>query len=117
MSVTFAEQVLKASSVDRAPRRRSTVRLTRRGRVVVFVLALLVLMAIGLVGASISGASQEKGSVATHTVVVGTGDTLWELASDAADGGDIRRMEQTIKDLNGLDSGMLIAGQTLRIPN
>jgi len=109
---------LSLDHVPYADPRRSTVRLTRRGRVVVFLVTLLAVMAVGFVGASISGASQEKGvGVSTRTVVVGTGDTLWDLASDAAGGGDIRSMEQTIKDLNGLDSGMLIAGQTLRIPN
>lgn len=100
-----------------APRRRSGVRLTRRGRIVVFVLALLVLMALALAGASLSGAAGEAGAgVPTHTIVVAPGDTLWDLASDAADGGSVRAMEQRIKDLNGLDSGVLIAGQRLRIP-
>lgn len=110
-SITF-DQVLSSASC-----RRSTVRLTRRGRIVVFVLALGLLLLIGVVGAGVSGASPEKGSVATRSVVVGPGDTLWDLASDAADGGDIRSMEQRIEDLNGLSSGMLVAGQTLRIPD
>jgi len=113
MTTTTVDQMVYA-----APRRRSTVRLTRRGRAVVFLAALVVLLGLGLLGAGIAGASGEKGAgVPTHTVVVGTGDTLWDLAADAADGGDIRAMEQTIKDLNGLDSGMLVSGQTLRIPS
>jgi len=104
--------------VPYATPRRSAVRLTRRGRLVVFLFALAVLFLLGFLGASVSGASQEKGrGVATHTIVVGTGVTLWDLAADAANGGDIRATEQRIKDLNGLDSGMLTAGQTLRIPN
>lgn len=97
--------------------RRSTVRLTRRGRLVVVVLAVAVLAAVGLLGASISGAAQHGGSVPTHRVVIHPGDTLWDLASAAARGGSILEMEQRIKDLNGLDSGMLITGQTLRVPN
>lgn len=96
---------------------RSTVRLTRRGRAVVVVLALAVLAAVGLLGASISGAAPRGGSVPTRTVVIHPGDTLWDLASTAAHGGSVLEMEQRIKDLNGLDSGMLITGQILRIPN
>lgn len=112
MSSTTIDQFLTA-----APRRRSAVRLTRRGRIVVFMLALLVLMALALAGASLSGAAGESGAgVPTHTIVVAPGDTLWDLASDAAGGGSVREMEQRIKDLNGLDSGVLIAGQRLRIP-
>jgi len=112
MSSTTIDQFLAAS-----PRRRSTVRLTRRGRVVVFALALLVLLALGVAGAGLSGAAGEKGrDVPTRGVVVAPGDTLWDLASEAADGGSVRDMEQQIKDLNGLDSGMLLAGQRLRVP-
>ncbi|MEP9381840.1 LysM peptidoglycan-binding domain-containing protein [Nocardioides sp. KR10-350] len=119
MTTTTLDQFMApARPVDRAPRRGSSVRLTRRGRVVVFLVALGLLLAAGFLGAGLSGAAQEKGNaVPTHTVVVEPGDTLWDLASDAADGGSVRDMEQQIKDLNGLDSGMLAAGQSLRIPN
>lgn len=112
MTSTTMDQFLSS-----APRRRSTLRLTRRGRVVVFAFALLAVMVLGFAGASLSGATGEAGrGVATRTVVVAPGDTLWDLASDAADGGSVRGMEQQIKDLNGLDSAVLVAGQRLRIP-
>lgn len=113
-STTVDMLMVEHAGVARA---RAAVRLTRRGRTVVFLLALGVLLGIGLLGASMSGAAPSGGTVATHTVVVGTGDTLWDLAVDAADGGDVRAMELRIKDLNGLDSSMLVAGQTLRVPN
>lgn len=112
MSSTAVDQFLTV-----APRRPSTLRLTRRGRVVVFILALLVVMALGFAGASLSGAAGKAGrGVPTRTVVVAPGDTLWDLASEAAEGGSVRGMEQQIKDLNGLDSAVLVAGQRLRIP-
>jgi len=114
MSSTTIDQFLSVP----ARRRRSTVRLTRRGRVVVFTVALLVLLSLALLGAGFSGATGQRGDEApTHTVVVAPGDTLWDLAATAAHGGSIRDTEQQIKDLNGLDSGMLIAGQRLRIPD
>lgn len=101
-----------------APRRRSHVRLTRRGRLVVLGLALLVLLVVGMLGAGLSGASEQSGpSVPTHPVVVAPGDTLWDLAAAAAHGGSVLDMEQRIEDLNGLDSAMLISGQRLRIPD
>ncbi|MBC7276250.1 LysM peptidoglycan-binding domain-containing protein [Nocardioides sp.] len=102
--------------------RRSTVRLTRRGRVVVFVFALVVLFGIALIGAKVAfavenGAEKSSGSAA-HTMVVGDGDTLWDISAKAVIGTDasIREMEQTIKELNGLESSMLLSGQTLIVP-
>ncbi|MFI5626778.1 LysM peptidoglycan-binding domain-containing protein [Nocardioides sp. NPDC051685] len=102
--------------------RRSTVRLTRRGRVVVFAFALVVLFAIAFVGArvafAVEGGAEKSPSPSAHTMVVGDGDTLWDISSDAVAGTDasIREMEQTIKELNGLESSMLVSGQTLIIP-
>jgi len=107
--------------------RRSTVRLTRRGRIVVFAFALVVLFGIALIGARVAfavegdadaGARFRGPSSAAHTMVVGDGDTLWDISSKAVAGTDasIREMEQRIKELNSLESSMLVSGQTLIIP-
>ena len=101
--------------------RRSTVRLTRRGRLVVFVAALLALFALGLMAAGISGASDDEGEqVPTRTVVVGTGETLWDIADSAAEAtaadDSIREMQERIEKLNALESPMLLAGQRLHVP-
>lgn len=112
MSSTTIDQLLASTP------RRSTIRLTRRGRLVVLGFSLVVLFLVGLLGAGLSGASERPGRGApTHLVVVAPGDTLWGFASAAAHGGSILDMEQRIKDLNGLDSAVLISGQRLRIPN
>jgi Tfp pilus assembly protein FimV len=97
---------------------RSAVRLTRRGRVVVVVAALLVAFAIGVfVTAAGSVATQRPGSPEpTKIVQVGTGDTLWDIAADLADDGDVRAVMEEIKHLNALDSGVLQAGQRLVVP-
>jgi Tfp pilus assembly protein FimV len=97
---------------------RSVVRLTRRGRVVVVVAALLVAFAIGVfVTAAGSVATQRPGSPEpTRIVQVGTGDTLWDIAADLADDGDVRAVMEEIKHLNALDSGVLQAGQRLVVP-
>ena len=93
------------------------LRLTRRGRLVVFAVGLLVAVAIAVAFAGGSVATSEKGEpVPTDTIVVGTGVTLWDIASARAEGGDVRDMMSTIQQLNHLESGMLVAGQRLRVP-
>lgn len=97
---------------------RSTVRLTRRGRVVVFVLGLMVLLGLGLALSAGAGAALHGGTPeSTHQVVVAPGDTLWGLASGAAHGGDVRSMITHIEELNGLSGATVMVGQTLRIPD
>ncbi|WP_243056601.1 LysM peptidoglycan-binding domain-containing protein [Nocardioides sp. SR21] len=97
--------------------RRGTVRLTRRGRLVVFVIALLAVLTVGILLAQGSVATGEKGTPApTRVVMVGAGDTLWDIASGIAADGDVRGMMQEIEDLNALESSSLAAGQKLRVP-
>ena len=99
-------------------RRTAQVRLTRRGRVVVVVAALLVAFAIGVfVTAAGSVATREPGTPEpTRIVQVGSGDTLWGIASELADDGDVRAMMTRIERLNALDSTTLQAGQRLVVP-
>lgn len=91
----------------------ATVRLTRRGRAVVLAVGLLLVLAVFLL---VPGGSSASGEDRTEVVTVGTGQTLWQIASVRAEGGDVREMVEHIKDLNGLDSGILLAGQDLRVP-
>jgi Tfp pilus assembly protein FimV len=97
---------------------RSAVRLTRRGRLVVVVAALLIAFAIGVfVTAAGSVATQRPGTAEpTRIVQVGSGDTLWDIASQLADDGQVRPMMEEIKQLNALDSTDLQAGQRLVVP-
>src|SRR6476619_6676333 len=96
-----------------APRRTGEVRLTRRGRVAVLVVALLVVLTAGaLLGGARSAATEHPGTpTPTRIVMVGTGDTLWDIASDLAPDGDVRAMIAQIEDLNALDSALVAAGQ------
>jgi len=97
--------------------RDSAVRLTRRGRLVVFMVALVAVLAVGIVLAQGSVATGEKGTPApTRVVMVGSGDTLWDIAAGLAEDGDVRGMMQQIEDLNALESSSLAAGQKLRVP-
>ncbi len=98
--------------------RSATLRLTQRGRLVVVVGALLVAFAIGVfVTAAGSMATQQPGTPEpTRIVQVGTGDTLWGIAAELADDGEVRAMMEQIERLNALDTTVLQAGQRLVVP-
>ncbi len=49
-------------------------------------------------------------------MTVEAGDTLWAIAADLAEDGEVREMVHTIKELNALDSSMLVAGQEIYVP-
>lgn len=97
--------------------RPAQLRLTRRGRFVVFLAGLLVAVAVAVAFAGGSVATAEKGEpVPTDVIVVGAGATLWGIASARVEDGDVRGMISTIQELNHLDGGLLVAGQRLRVP-
>lgn len=51
------------------------------------------------------------------TIVVKSGDTLWDIAKENSKSTtDIRRYVHVIKKLNGLDGGVILAGDSLKIP-
>lgn len=100
-----------------APFTQGAVRLTRRGRLVVLLAALGLVLAVGFVLASGSVASRDAGTPEpTRVVMVGPGDTLWDIAADLAGDGGVRSMMDKIERLNALESGMLVAGQELVVP-
>jgi len=95
----------------------STVRLTRRGRLVVLLLAIGVVLTAALLLSGRSTATSESGrSVPTEKVLVEPGQTLWGIAAEVADDGDVRAMVDRIEQLNALDDSMLYAGQVLFVP-
>src|SRR3712207_2101497 len=106
-----------APAFTAAPRSRSTVRLTRRGRLVVFLTSLFLVLAVAFMLAGGAVGTDEPGQqVPTEVVQVAPGDTLWGIASDVATDGDVRSMMQQIERLNALESAGLQAGQKLRVP-
>ena len=96
---------------------RSQVRLTRRGRLAIFLASLVALLCVGVALGTGSSASQEPGSpTPTRTVVVGPGDTLWGIAGELAGDGEVRAMVDRLEQLNALDTALLQSGQRLRVP-
>lgn len=95
----------------------SSVRLTRRGRLAVFLGTLAVaLTASFFLGAGAVGTEESGTPAPTEIVMVGTGDTLWGIAAEVAGDADIRDVMTEIERLNALDGPALMAGQKLRVP-
>ena len=93
------------------------VRLTRRGRLVVFVGALLLVLALGVLWGSGSVATEQSGTAdPTLVVQVESGDTLYDIAARVTTDGDVAAMVEQIEDLNRLDTSVVYAGQKLRVP-
>ena len=114
MSTMTLDQMMSSNPVPVRP----PVRLTRRGRLVVFLGTLLIVLLLGIVWGTGSVATERAGTPEpTRVVLVGPGDTLYDLAAEATPAdGDVAAMGERIQRLNALDSGMLVAGQELRIP-
>ncbi len=89
-------------------------RLTRRGRLAVLAVALVSVLALGVLLSAVSAANGTP--EATQVMVVDAGDTLWEIALEHAESGQVRDMVFHLQDLNDLDSSRLYAGQRLRVP-
>lgn len=100
-----------------AARSECELRLTRRGRVVVTVVLLVAVLAALTLFSGQSAASGERGDATpTVSVVVGDGDTLWDLAGQVGREGDLREVVHEIKRLNALSDSTVFAGQVLMVP-
>lgn len=89
-------------------------RLTRRGRVVVSLIWVLMAAAIVVM---INRPAEVPAPAETSTVVVQAGDTLWSLAEGLVPEGDRRVTISQIVELNGLSSaGDIHAGDVLVVP-
>lgn len=97
--------------------RPATTRLTRRGRFVVTLLFLGVLLAAFTAFGARSAATGEAGEpVPTQMVMVGEGDTLWEIAGTVAEPGEVRSMVHRIQELNALSGSAVYVGQEIAVP-
>jgi LysM repeat protein len=90
--------------------------LTRRGRLVVFLLALVACVVASLAIASSGSASGAAHQVPVQYVTVLPGDTLWNIAHDVAPGADPRDTVAEIVELNALRGSSLQTGQRLAVP-
>jgi Tfp pilus assembly protein FimV len=113
---SIAASSIAASSAAHSPSRPPTpARLTHRGRVVVVLLVLALLVVGGFVLGRVS--SQAAGPAKPlPTVTVHAGETLWDLAARVAPHADRRALVLRIEALNHLAGGRVEVGQQLRLP-
>jgi nucleoid-associated protein YgaU len=122
---TQARVVARTRTPVRQPTRRAgPVRLTRRGRLVVAVLAMLLVIvgamliwmtAAGSVQASSGGGGSSPYQGMTQ-VVVRPGQTLWSIAAAAEPSANTWGVVQQIIEINSLNGGTVRAGQQLWVP-
>ena len=103
-----------------SPRRSndSTLRLTRRGRIVVS------LGAVALVGTGVFLGGQAAAQAGTSpssspsmvSVVVKPGESLWQIVQRVNPGADPREMVLRVREINGMSDSAVVAGSTLVIP-
>jgi len=95
------------------------ISLTRRGRLALSALALvlLVLAALVMSGGSPAAAGSPGAAVSTERVTVRPGETLWAIAEREAPGVDPRETVARILDVNALESSAVVAGSVLLLPS
>ena len=93
------------------------VRLTRRGRLVLTLLFLVTATVVLTVFGATSAATGEAGEpVPTRSVVVQPGDTLWGIAAEVAEPGQVREVVHRIQELNAMSGSGVAIGQELAVP-
>lgn len=105
------------STTHHDPARHSALRLTHRGRVVVLLALISLLLAafsLGRVGSQAAPRTTQHAQLGQ--TVVRPGETLWAVAKRVAPGHDPRAVIDQIADLNNLDTSALQAGQLLVVP-
>ncbi|HEU5035211.1 MAG TPA: LysM peptidoglycan-binding domain-containing protein [Mycobacteriales bacterium] len=98
-----------------ATRPAARLRLTRRGRFVVVVTA-LVLMVVGFSMGRVSSQAAGPQRHVAPTVTVRPGESLWALAARVAPHADPRLVVSEIQQLNHLSSAEVYGGQQLVVP-
>lgn len=99
-----------------ARRSDAPLHLTSRGRRVVTVVAIVLALAVGMIGGRAMASGPERG-VEVDVYTVGTGETLWSIATaQSIPGQDVRDVVDDLMSLNELGDSSLLAGQQLLIP-
>jgi hypothetical protein len=111
-----------ATQLPAVPRHAQPLQLTRRGRLLLIGLPLILsaaalLTLIGFFTApAMASPSAGLGAGETITVTVGSGQTLWEVASAVAPERNPHDVIAEISQLNNLPGSIVQAGQQLHVP-
>lgn len=97
---------------------RASMRLTRRGRLVLGVLVSLPCAALLVITGSVSADAGTEfiARAATAVVVVQPGESLWQIARAVDPTSDPRSTVVAIRELNGLGTDTVVPGQSLIVP-
>lgn len=100
------------------PGHHTGLRLTTRGRVVLFIAAIAAILLMGVtLGGSTAATNRAGAPSATQTITVLAGQTLWQIAVAANPNGDIRQTVDDIMKLNSLPNAAgLQMGRDLAVP-
>jgi hypothetical protein len=110
-SAAMSRDMFSASSRGRVCR---SVRLTRRGRIVVSLFLLGLMTGIAMLLAPAIQASTPPGP--TRTVVVEPGDTLWSISTSALPSEDPYQAVDQVRRLNHMHDDSIFVGQQLTLP-
>ncbi|MFC7848590.1 LysM peptidoglycan-binding domain-containing protein [Arthrobacter sp. NPDC057388] len=128
MSASTAPTAVQFAAAGRAaaarPGKPPRLRLTRRGRIVLIGLPLILLAALilslaGLLNSPAKAADNAGGLAVTPTVTVTVqpGESLWAIAGKVDPERDPRDVIADIVQLNDLQAGKVMPGQQLFVPN
>lgn len=116
VAITLAPSTVRPPT---RPRPVPTAATYRRRRLVALTVAVLVLVVVGNVLASLLGVGaapagvERARPVVERTVVVQPGDTVWSIATELAGDGDVRPVVDAIVEANG--GSALRAGERLAV--
>lgn len=78
---------------------------------------LIIFTGFAIVQSGASGTRAETAANGERTIVVSSGDTLWDIAQSVKpEGGDVRKTVYMIKKRNNLSGSVLQPGQSLIVP-
>jgi len=117
-TMTVSAGLVRRPRAARRPAQSAT--LTRRGRLLVTGLTLLLLVAAAVVltgGMPATAGTDRPTEVTAQRVTVAPGETLWQIAERVAPGTDPRETVARILDLNGLQTAQVQVGTALLLPS
>jgi hypothetical protein len=94
----------------------ATVRLTRRGRLVLVMTVMTLLVLAGFTLGRGSSLAAGRTHRAPHTTIVAPGESLWSLAARIAPHADPRLVVTDIESMNHLASPSVQTGERLVVP-
>lgn len=92
------------------------VKLTRRGRRLVALLAILPIVAVFFLMGTRGAQADSSAEATTSSVVVKPGQSLWDIAVNVDPNADPRETIWVIEQLNGMKTADVLAGQELIVP-